>query len=253
MGAGVRGERAREARGRHPDGRDRGSRSRPWAYRRVQEVPRCRGRRDLRSRFGRDRSRDEGGSEREVLPRSARDARRRFDRRGVDRHAESLALARDDLGAPGGQARVRREADQLRRRRRSRGGRGRQTVRQARAARYAGPVDGGHARRARVAARWRHRRGEARARSLLQAAQEHRQGGRPAVSSRDARLRPVDGPGRSQAASPDEPPLRLALGLQHRQRRHRQPGCPSDGHRAMGARHRGPAERGARLRRAARL
>ena len=73
------------------------------------------------------------------------------------------------------------------------------------------------------------RQDQVRGRHLLQAAAEHRQARQAAGDSERRRLRPVvrsGGEGRSVSA---EFALRLALGFQHRLRRHRQSGPASDG------------------------
>ena len=64
----------------------------------------------------------------------------------------------------------------------------------------------------------------------------HRQGRRAAADPRRRRLRPLLRAGAARAAAPRAAPLRLALGLGHRQRRHRQPGRPRDGHVPLDAR-----------------
>jgi hypothetical protein len=58
------------------------------------------------------------------------------------------------------------------------------------------------------------------------------------------RLRAVDRSGADEAAAPQEPALRLALGGRHRQRRPGQPGHPPDGSRALGARRERPGAGG---------
>ena len=53
--------------------------------------------------------------------------------------------------------------------------------------------------------------------------------------ARGPRLRPLDRPGREEAVQPEPAALQLALVLEHRQRRPRQPGHPPDGPRPLGA------------------
>ena len=78
----------------------------------------------------------------------------------------------------------------------------------------------------------RPRQAPLRARAVLQAPREHRPGfRRPAHSCHD-RLRSLVRAGGETAAPSQEAALRLALGLEHRQWRSRQPGHSSDGHRA---------------------
>ena len=104
------------------------------------------------------------------------------------------------------------------------------------AGRHAVPLRRGAARARGLPAQRRARQDPARARLLLQAAREHRQGRRPAADPRRRQLRPVLRAGAARAAAPRAAALRLALGLGHRQRRHRQPGRPRDGHVPLDAR-----------------
>ncbi len=67
-------------------------------------------------------------------------------------------------------------------------------------------------------------------RILLQAPGEHRQGRRPSADSVQRPLRSVVRASAARPALPQAAALRLALGLGHRQRRHREPGHPRDGH-----------------------
>ena len=62
---------------------------------------------------------------------------------------------------------------------------------------------------------------------------QHRQARQAARDSEGRRLRPVVRSGCEGRSLSAQAPLRLALGLQHRQRRHGQPGHPPDGHRPL--------------------
>ena len=139
------------------------------------------------------------------------------------------------LGDPGGQGRVRREADQPQH------VEGRRLVEFAR--KHNKIVLHGTQSRSMQAMHQamqfihdgRPRQGHPRPRPVLQEAAVDRQGRRRPADPRERRLRPLVRPGPEDAAAPQEAPLRLALVLGHRQRRHRQPGRPPDGHRASGA------------------
>ena len=171
-------------------------------------------------------------------------------------HWHALAT---DLGAAGGQARLRREALVAHR------WEGRKMVEATN--RYSKIVQVGTMNRSRPAvragdqvhARRRHRQGVHGSRSLLQAARVDRQvprrtdgAGREVNRSRstprrqfepaydaaisvEGRLRPVARPRAEAAVQPQPLPLQLALALGVRQRRHRQPGTASVRHRALGA------------------
>jgi len=78
------------------------------------------------------------------------------------------------------------------------------------------------------------REDEAGPRPLLQVTAEHRESGRPATGASGSRLRPVVRSGSGEADHAQTIPLRLALGLGHRQWRSGQPGHPPNGHRALG-------------------
>ena len=78
-----------------------------------------------------------------------------------------------------------------------------------------------------------------RARPLLQTAPEHRQSRWAAADSGGRRLRSLVRPGGEAAAHAQETALRLALGLEHRQRRSRQPGHSPDGHLPLVSRRKG--------------
>ena len=81
-------------------------------------------------------------------------ARRQVDRRHLDRHPQSLACPGDDLGLPGRQGRLRREAGQPQRQRGPADGRGRAEVRPDRPDRHAVPQPPGNpGRRSRFSAR----------------------------------------------------------------------------------------------------
>ena len=97
------------------------------------------------------------------------------------------------------------------------------------------------------------RQDPAGARLLLQAAREHRQGRGPAADPRGRQLRPVLRAGAARAAAARAAALRLALGLGHRQRRHRQPGRPPDGHVPLVARRGDAAQKRVQHRRPLRL
>ena len=156
-------------------------------------------------------------------------------RRHLDRHAQPLALADDHLGLPGGQGRLRREAVQPQR---PRGPRSpsrppasttasSSTARRAAASQRLGHELAALSSRASSASCWSPR-------ALLQAARSI--GFKPTTTPPpEARLQPLARPG-ARAAVPRQPgALQLALVLGFRQRRHRQPGRPPDGHRPLGA------------------
>ena len=111
-------------------------------------------------------------------------ARRQGHRRRRHRHAESLARARHDLGAPGRQARLRREALLAHGVGRPQDGRGGGALQQDRAGRHDEPQPPGGAPGDQVPARRRHRQGLHGARPLLQAAALHRQVSRRADGGR---------------------------------------------------------------------
>ena len=85
-------------------------------------------------------------------------------------------------------------------------------------------------------ARRQPRQDQGRARALLQAPHQHRQGERPAAGPGLDRLRPLVRSRPARAPDAQAAALRLALGLAHRQRRPGQPGHPPDGRRPLGAR-----------------
>ena len=101
--------------------------------------------------------------------------RRQGHRRRHHRDAESLARARHDLGAAGGQARLRREAGVAHRLRRPQDGRGGAEVQQDRAGRHDEPQPSGRAPGDRVHPQGRDRQGLHGPRPVLQDAPRHRQ------------------------------------------------------------------------------
>ena len=173
-------------------------------------------------------------------PSSSQDLRKvlddKDDRRRLDRHAQPLARPGRDLGLPGGQGRLRREAGQPQRLRRAADGRGRPQVRPDRPDR---------------ARRCRSHQGIQDAVEFLRAGKLGKvymakglcykprgsighKADAPVPAGR--RLRPLARPGPRAPVQPQPVPLRLALDLGHRQRRPRQPGHPPDGHRPLGPR-----------------
>ena len=178
----------------------------------------------------------ETGPQAQVRPRHARGVRRQVDRHRLDRHAEPLARPGGDLGDAGRQGRLRREAGQPQRQRRPADGRGRAEVREDLPDRHAVPLDGRHDRGDRVRPRRQDRRGEARPRPVLQAAQADRQAGRVRAAEDASTTISGVGPAPMAPAHAAAVPLRLALAIALRQRRPRQPGHPPDGPRPMGTR-----------------
>ena len=176
---------------------------------------------------------DRGGT----APKTVQDIREALDDQEVDavsvatpNHWHSLMT---DLGLPGGQGRLRREAVQPQRPRgpdRRRGRRG-STTGSSSTARRADRA-GGWAEIAELGEVGPLRQAAGLAGALLQAAREHRLQA-DAAGPLGGRLQPLARPGPA-AAVPREPrPLQLALVLGLRQRRHRQPGRPPDGHRPL--------------------
>ncbi len=160
-------------------------------------------------------------------------ARGQVGRRHLGRHAQSLARLDHDLGLPGGQGRLRRKTVQPQRPRRPDRRRGRRgaTIGSSSTARRAvpaatGPWPSRRSSRASSASCW----------SLGPCATS-----RAAASASNpsptpperARFRHLARPGTAAAVSRQPGPLQLALVLGLRQRRHRQPGRPSDGHRPL--------------------
>ena len=171
-------------------------------------------------------------------PAYQKDFRRLLDDRSID--AVTIATPNhwhsppDDLGLPGRQGRLRREAAQPHRLGGPQGGRGRAEVRPDRPARHPEPLGPGPPRGLRVPARGQARQGQGRPRPLLQEARLDRQeAGRARPPG--GGLRPLARPGAGAALQREPLPLPVALELGLRQRRHRQPGHPRDGHGAVGA------------------
>ena len=164
---------------------------------RVAGAAERRDRRPVRRRRGAHRGeaedpRVEGPEEAGHLRRLPQAARGQVDRRGLDRHAESLAHAADDLGLPGGQGRLRREAaarTTCSSRSRSSPRRASTTASCSRAVRAGRHPRSG--KRVAAARRGRVRRGLHVPRPLLQVARQHRQvPGRPDGPRREVRATP---------------------------------------------------------------
>ncbi len=160
-------------------------------------------------------------------------ARGQVGRRDLGRHAQPLARADHDLGLPGRQGRLRREAVQPQRPRRPDRRRGRAAVQPDRPARHAEPLRAATGPMA-VAAIQSGKLGKLLVSRALCYKPRESIGVKPITTPpAGARLRHL-ARARPQAAVSRQPgPLQLALVLGLRQRRHRQPGRPPDGHRPL--------------------
>ena len=168
-----------------------------------------------------------------------RGARRQEPRRHLDRHAQPLARPDDHLGLPGRQGRLRREALQPQRPRGAGRGRGRAEVRPDRPARHPEPVESQASgprlpRSSSRASMASCSFPEGSATSPGSRSQTGNIGFKPdgpAPENLDFNL--WTGPALRACLQRQLRPLQLALVLGLRQRRHRQPGRPRDGHRPL--------------------
>ena len=142
--------------------------------------------------------------------------------------------AADDLGVPGRQGRLRREAVLAQHVRGAADRRGGAEVQPHRAARHQSAQLWLREAQKQIAGRHHRRR-------LHGARPRASSGATPSAARRRSRCRRAShydlwtGPAPEQAVHAESLPLQLALALGLRQRRHRQPGRPSDGHRRAGA------------------
>ena len=219
---------------------------------------------DVDENFGRQRQ-EEIAEKQGRKPEYVQDFRKCSGRPGrrcdLDGDAQSLACPHLHLGDAGGQRRLCREAGRTRRLGRPADGQRGPQPGPHLSGRNAEPIEPESARGDQMGAGRQPRQDSVRVRNVLQAPAGHRQVADAAGDPQIARLRPLvraGGQGRSVSAEDRhvrgvQPALRLALGSQHRQRRHGQPGDPPDGHRPLVPRRRRTLAAGDEHRRTPRL